>query len=589
MRPRPVPLFCFFFALAGVARSQDLNVPVAIHPDLAAHTNLFAKKVYKIGNVYSAVGWGLANILMIEGTDGIVIVDTGQGLAQARAVLAEFRKITAKPIKAIIYTHHHADHVLGASAFASAEEVKSGQVEIIAHESLEREYADENGLTADIMTMRAGAMYNSFLALLRPQDAVGMNSGIGPILTFQSPGFLPPTRTITDHLDLTIAGVRLQLLYVPSEASSEICIWLPDSKSLLSAEVVQDHTFPNIYTLRGAKFRDPRLWVASIDTMRAWPAEAMIPQHGPPVEGRAEVASVLRNYRDAIQFVHDQTVRYANKGYAKDELMQVVKLPPQLAAVKPWLEEFYGSVQHSAPEIYAGYLGWFDGDPLAIDPVPRGEEAQKLVALMGGRDKVYQAARAAYNSGDWKFAAALCTYLIRIDANDMEARLVKAAVFRQLGYATVNANWRGLYLTAANVLEKKLDLERIVQARRAQRQSGDELQFPMIAHLQLLAIRLMAEQAATAAMTMELRLTDRKESYSLTLRNAILEFHSGAPARADVAVAGTEAEIAHWIDGVLPADDVLAKLQVTGNPEDARRFLGYFERKYERAPNFFLR
>lgn len=587
MRSTTLATFLCVFSTAAI--SQELKVPVSIHPDLAAHTNLFAKKIYHIGNVYSAVGWGLANIILIEGTDGVIIVDTGQGIAQGRAVLAEFRKITDKPVKAIVYTHHHADHVLGASAFASADDVKSGRVAIIAHESLEKEYADENGLTADIMSMRAGAMYSSFLALLRPEDAAGMNSGIGPILTFQSPGFLPPTQTLHDHLETTIAGVRIEFLYVPSEASSEICAWLPDSKILFSAEVVQDHTFPNIYTLRGAKFRDPRIWVESIDKMRAFPAEAMVLQHGPPVEGRAEVAGVLRNYRDGIQFVHDQSVRYANKGYAKDELMQAVKLPSQLASVKPWIEEFYGSVQHSAPEIYAGYLGWFDGDPLAIDPVPRGEEARKLVALMGGRDRVLKEGRTAYDSGDGKFAAELCTYLIRIDSNDMDARRLKAAVFRQLGYATVNANWRGLYLTAANVLEKKLDLERIVQARRAQRLAGDDLQFPMMAHLELLAVRLAAERAGAAAMTMGLRLTDRNESYSLTLRNAILEYRAGAPVRADVTVEGTSVEIARLIDGIFSVDDALGKVQVTGNAADVRRFLSYFERKYEHAPDFFLR
>jgi len=578
------------FALAAVAFAQDLQVPVSINPELADHTNLYARRVYKIGsNVYSAVGWGLANIIMVEGDDGVVIVDTGQGLAQARAVLAEFRKITQKPTRAIVYTHHHADHVLGASAFASAEDIKSGKIAIIAHESLEREYADENGLTADIMSMRAGSMYNSFLALLRPEDAAQMNSGIGPIFTFQSPGFIPPTQTIKDRLDTTIAGVRFQFLYVPSEASSEICAFLPDSKILLSAEVIQDHTFPNIYTLRGAKFRDPRLWFESIDKMREWPAESMVPQHGPPVEGKAEVATVLRNYRDAIQFVHDQSIRYANKGYAKEELIEVVKLPQQLAAVKPWLREFYGSVQHSAPEVYVGYLGWFDGDPISIDPMPRAEEARKLVALMGGRDRVLAEARRAYDASDRKFAAQLATYLIRIDANDLDARRLKAAVFRQLGYATINSTWRGLYLTAANVLEKKLDLERIVQARRAQRLSGDELQFPMIAHIQLLAIRLMAEQAANAALTMVLHLTDKNESYSLTLRNGILEYRARALPQADVTVSGTSAEIARLIDGIVPVEETLPKLELTGKIDEASRFLGYFERKYQSAPNFFLR
>jgi len=577
-------------AFVTVGFAQDLTVPVSINPELAEHTNLYTRKVYKIGsNVYSAVGWGLANIIMIEGDDGIVIVDTGQGLAQARAVLAEFRKITPKPIRAIVYTHHHADHVLGASAFATSDDVKSGKVLIIAHETLEREYADENGLTADIMSMRAGSMYNSFLALLRPDDAAQMNSGIGPIFTFQPPGFIPPTKTIKDRLDTTIAGIRFQFLYVPSEASSEICAFLPDSKTLLSAEVIQDHTFPNIYTLRGAKFRDPRLWFESIDKMREWPAETMVPQHGPPVEGKAEVATVLRNYRDAIQFVHDQSIRYANKGYAKDELIQAVRLPPQLAAVKPWLREFYGSVQHSAPEVYVGYLGWFDGDPMSIDPMPRADEARKLVALMGGRDRVLIEARKAYDSSDRKFAAQLATYLIRIDADDMDARRLKAAVFRQLGYATINSTWRGLYLTAANVLEKKLDLERIVQARRAQRLSGDELQFPMMAHIQLLAIRLAAEQAADVALTMGVRLTDSNESYTLTLRNGILEYRASAPARADVTVAGTSSDIARLLDGIVAVDETLSKLEVTGKADDARRFLSYFERKYQTAPNFFLR
>jgi len=157
--------------------------------------------------------------------------------------------------------------------------------------------------------------------------------------------------------------------------------------------------------------------------------------------------------------------------------------------------------------------------------------------------------------------------------------LLKAAVFRQLGYATVNANWRGLYLTAANVLEKKLDLERIVQARRAQRQAGDDWQFPMMFRLQLLATRLMAEKAGTAAMTLELRVADRNESYGLTLRNAILEFHSGAPGHADITVSGTAAEIARLIDGIQSVDDILPSLKVTGNREDARRFMSYFEKK----------
>ncbi len=252
-----------------------------------------------------------------------------------------------------------------------------------------------------------------------------------------------------------MAGIRMHMVHVPSEAESELCVWLPDQRVLLSAEVIQDHTCPNLYTLRGAKYRDPKQWYQSIDLMRQWgEAEHMVLQHGPPVSGGDEVADTLRNYRDGIQYQHDQTLRWANRGLAKDEIAQRVRLPEHLENWSPWMRPFYGSVKHNVPAIYNGYLGWFDGDPVALDPTPRREYAERLVRPDGrtrrgaGRGPALRTA-----TEDWQFTAELTTYLIRIDVDDSEARRLKAAAFRHLGYAQINPTWRGFYLTGALYLD----------------------------------------------------------------------------------------------------------------------------------------
>ncbi len=340
----------------------DLRVPPSIHPELAEHSRIFEKKVYKVGdNVYCAVGWGLANIIFVEGTDGVLVVDTGESTDQAGEALAELRKLTQKPIAGVVLTHHHADHVLGTSVFVKPEDAASGRVPIFAHESLIKHYVDETGLTAELQAVRSLHMYGGMLG---PADRESSNDGIGPFLGRGESGFVAPNRTFAERLETTVAGIRLEMRYAPSEAESEIAVYLPDSKILLSAEVIQDHTFPNLYTIRGARYRDPVAWVRSIDSLRTWDANAMVLQHGPPVIGHDEVARVLTAYRDEIQFVHDQTVRRMNQGLPPAELAEQVKLPERLATEKPWGRQYYGTVKHSVRNVYGGYEGWFHGDPV---------------------------------------------------------------------------------------------------------------------------------------------------------------------------------------------------------------------------------
>ena len=576
-----------------------LDCPAAIHPDLAAHGKLFERKIHRVvDRVYCAVGYNLANIIAVVGPEGMVVIDTGMDTAQAQAVLADLRRLTDAPVAAIVYTHHHTDHVQGTSALVDPDDVASGRVPIYAHSSLLAEYQQETGLIGPIMGARAMAMYSM---VLDGADMEGMNAGIGPTFVPGPNGFVAPTHVFDDRLEVTAGGVRLEMHHVPSEAASEICVVLPDDGVLCSAEVIQDHGFPNLYTLRGAKFRDPKAWYESIDLMArvATGCEQMVLQHGPPVTDRAEMRQVLRDYRDAIQYTLDQTIRWANRGLAKDEIARLVKLPPHLAGNRRWLQPFYGSVAHTVPAIYTGYIGWFDGDPLALDPTPRAEQAHKLVGAMGGRGAVLERAAVALESGDARFAAELATYVIRLDPTDMDARRVKAAAYRRLGYATVNATWRGFYLTGARVLDGSLDPAPIYQMG-VQMTVTDELLGLLPARMLVESAppRLKAEDVLDLEMCTGWCFTDVGESFTITIRRgvAVVEATS-AVSLADgslpavAVISGPRSALGAALAGVIsPADFVgCPGVQVAGSAEELASFLGSFEQLGADWPNFYLR
>ncbi|MCJ7515921.1 MAG: MBL fold metallo-hydrolase [Dehalococcoidia bacterium] len=572
--------------------AHEHHVPASINPELKEHTKLFERKIHKVGdNVYCAVGYNLANIIMVEGKDGIVIVDTGMELKQGQDVLADFQKITSKPVTAIIYTHHHSDHVQGTGAFVSQQDAASGTVPIISHETLMQEYIHESGFIGPIMSARAISMYNS---MLDGDDMKDMNAGIGPSFGPGKNVFIPPTQTFHDKLNITLAGIRMEMYYVPSEAHSELCIYLPDAKTLLSAEVIQDHCYPNIYTVRGAVYRNPTDWYRSIDAMRGFAAEAehMVLQHGTPISGRDYIQQVLTYYRDAIQFTHDQTLRYSNKGYSKDEVAKLVKLPPHLENFSPWLRPFYGSVKHSVPQIVCGSIGWFDGDPCYLDPTPRIEYAKRLVALMGGRERILEEADKVFVNGDPQFSAELTSYLIRIDQNDMEARKLKAAAYRVLGYAAINATWRGFYLTGARILEGSLDLDPVYSLLGDFLISPDVLSlFPALNQVENMPVRLKAEETLDLTEAVGFRYTDTDEEYTLEIRRGVAEVRSGLPGNAVATVKGTRASMGPLLSGVTPITEALksSEIQIDGSKEALVQFLGYFEMLYQKFPNYFLR
>ncbi len=561
----------------------------SIHPKLTEHSRKMVPGVYQIGDqVYLAYGYALTSTAMIVGDDGIIIIDPPEDVDKGRLILKEFRKFSDKPVKAVIYSHWHIDHFGGVAAFASHEDAANGKVKIIAHKTfLANVIKGSAGGLGPILGARVDYSLGTLLDL-GPEGRI--NGGLGPDFLIKNPSLIAPNVLVEDELDITIAGIRMNIVWVPSEAPDEIVVWFPDLKILHSAEVLQGESFPNLHTIRGTRYRDPELWFKGIDTLRQFPASYMVPSHGRPVSGKKEVAETLTAYRDAIQYVYDQTIRQMNKGMLPDDLVEVVMLPPHLAN-HPWLGDFYGGVPHSVRQIYFGELGWFLGDPTMLAPTQPVEASRRYLKLMGGPSTVLEAAKKAADEGDYQWAAELTTHLVRVDHENRDARKLKAEALRQIGYGLTNNNWRNWYLTSAQELDGSIDYGKAIQL-----QAPDLLRaFPTSELINGLRFRLAAENTLDVNMTLGIRLPDIGEAYGLQIRRGVVQFHETLPDDVDVLIELDRSVLDNILLGQVdvagktgahpytPQAGLIASFEsgdarlVRGTPEDFKRFFSYFD------------
>ena len=378
--------FIFLYSCSD-SKNNDINIPLTSEIEsLVEHTKEFEKKVLSYetpgGRIHFAIGFGIANSIMVEGENGNVIIDAADSVYEAEQIYSLFSKKNNNPIRAIIYTHNHGDHTFGAAYYVKSQEVKP---QIIAHEDTDYYVQRIMGILNPIITSRSTRMFGTSL----PEEEV-INVGIGPNLSVsKSPtGYVKPDTTFSDNLKLIIEGIELELYHAPGETNDQIFIWLPKHKALMPGDNIYK-TFPNLYTIRGTTHRDVKGWIDSIDHMKTFEPEYLFPSHTKPILGKETIKDALDIYRDAIQYIHDQTIRLMNQGLYPDEIADIIQLPDELAN-SPYLYEFYGTVRWSVKSIFNGYLGWFSGNPSELDPLSRKDKALRISSLAGGNDRLLE-------------------------------------------------------------------------------------------------------------------------------------------------------------------------------------------------------
>ena len=454
---------------------------------------------YRPANVnysaYSAVGFSLANTIAIVGpTKEIVIIDTLETKENVQEAIKAFRaaKIFPEgplPIRAIIYTHNHIDHIGGVKGYleqsklrACPQESASGAgsdaplnadaldcVALIGQENIVDGVNNTATVIGTMINARSAYMYGGFIP-----ESWRVTNGIGYEIKTGTSDFVMPSRTFANSMQLTAAGVNMEVIYVPSETNDELSVFIPDAQNggsgkaglLQSAEVIQGPSFPNLYSLRGTSYRSPATWYRSVDKLRTYDSWCMLPSHGTPLCGAQNIQKLLLHFRDAIQYTHDQSVRLMNHGYTMDQLPERIPMPQYLIEdlstietakgnnvtdPRDYLRFFYGSVPQSVRELYFGYLGWFQADPVGLAPTPPQPYAERMVGLVG-REKLFANANEAMTKGEYQWAAELASMLVTANPKDQPARDIKAAAFMKLAEPQTNPNWRSWYLTAANEL-----------------------------------------------------------------------------------------------------------------------------------------
>ncbi|MEM1442786.1 MAG: alkyl/aryl-sulfatase [Verrucomicrobiota bacterium] len=405
-------------------------------------------------SVYCASGYSPANISMIVGSDGLIIVDTGMFPAHAEAVLEEFRKISDLPIKGIILTHGHGDHTGGTAAF-----VEEGQERpaIFARSPFNSEGSMFEGGGVRINGKR-GARQGGFL--LPPEKRI--NNGIAP--TVYPPkdrnvflgNPLRPTETFRDgRQKVSLAGIELELVSAPGETADQLYVWFPKERVVFTGDNFYQ-SWPNLYAIRGHAYRDVQKWIRSLSLMIAEKPAHVVPGHTQPIVGEEKTVEVLTNYRDAVEHVFKETIKGINLGMTPDELVEHIDLPDHLKELD-YLQEYYGNIEWGVRGIFSGYLGWFDGNPTHLFSLPPEEEARKMAKLAGGEEKLRDAAKRALEEGEAQWCAELCDHLLALNKKDVEIRSLKAEALEALAEELLTATGRNYYLTVAQELRKPLE------------------------------------------------------------------------------------------------------------------------------------
>jgi len=494
------------------------DAPESVNPSLwrQAQLDLIHGLFEVVPGIYQVRGLDISNMTMVEGDEGVIVIDPLVSCETAAAALSLYRSVRGdRPVTALIYTHSHIDHFGGAGGVVPNGD--AGDLPIVAPEHFLEHAVSENLQAGTAMSRRATYMYGTLL----PRGPEGqMTCGLGPAPSSGTLSLLPPTIEITyTGQELVLDGVRIVFQMTPgTEAPAEMNFFFPDFRALCMAENAT-HNLHNVVTLRGALVRDAHAWAGFIDesiSLFAADSDVSFASHHWPTWGTENIVDYLSKQRDLYAYLNDQTLRYLNRGFTGAEIAEMIELPPTLAS--SWhCRGYYGSVSHNVKAVYQRYMGWFDGNPAHLWPHPPEAAAVRYVDFMGGADAVLAKAETCFADGDYRWVAEVVNHVVFADPSNMQARELLARTYTQLGYGQENATWRNFFLTGAQEL-------------RGAEVSGPAGQnaLALMAHISVtqvfdaIAIRIDGMKAGDHRFAINWTIDETDERHLLRLENGVL-------------------------------------------------------------------
>lgn len=549
------------------------EAPSSVNPSLWENTkNNHAYGLFEVTEgIYQVRGYDMANLTLVKGDTGWIVFDPLMSTECTQAAMQLVEKNLGKlPVKAVIISHPHVDHFGGIQGVVSEDTVAdstlsveqqlaSDKIPIIVPEGFTEHAVAENVYAGKAMSRRANYQYG---VLLETGVTGKLAMGIGMGQSTGTVSFVTPTYEITKTGEsLNIDGVEFEFQLTPgTEAPAEMNTWLPQFKALWVAENCTS-TLHNLYTLRGAQVRDGADWAKYITeavSLYGDKAEVTFQSHNWPHWGNDTINEYMVNTAAVYKYINDQTLTYINQGYTSDEISNMIELPEGLA--KNWYtRQYYGTVAHNSKAVYQKYMGWYDANPVNLNPLTPIESAKKWVEYMGDTDKVLRMAKDDFDKGEYQWVAEVTNTIVYAEPENEAARLLCADALEQLGYQSESGTWRNAYLTAALELRCGNSTQKASQAT-----SDGNLQKQMTASMILDYMGIMLDKQAMAGQnfTVNIKLTDVNEQYAMQIKDGVLlSYDNTQRSNADVTVTCPKNALMYLLQGSVEGLKKVAKIE----------------------------
>ena len=570
----------------------DLNrdAPDTVNPSLWRNTQLNAKAgLFEVcDGIYQVRGFDMANTTFIRTDHGWIVFDVlmcKENMKAAKELMEN--RFGPLDIKAVLYSHSHVDHFGGVEGIITREQVAdatlslkkqlaSGKTLVLAPAGFLKHAISENVYAGIAMARRAQFQYGT---VLDKGEKGALSVGIGMGQSTGTVALIAPTYEIGEDVPkLTIDGLEIEFQLTPgTEAPAEMNAYFPKYRALWMAENCTG-TLHNLYTLRGAEVRDANDWAKYIieaDQRFCDKTDVVFQSHNWPHWGE-EIHDYLLNTAAIYKFIHDQTLHYMNQGYTSTEVAAMLTLPEKLEKVW-YTRPYYGTLAHNAKAVYQKYLGWYDANPVNLNPLPPSDTAKKLVEYLGSTDAVLRKARKDFEKGDYQWVAQITKELVFADPSNQKARNLCADALEQLGYQAESGAWRNAYLMGAAELRKG-NLSGLARTANGLGSAMKEMTVDML--LDYISILTDANAAQNDDVTLNLIVTDVNEKFYVTRKNGILLSYSGENRPdAQATVTCKRLQLLALMQG-----QQAGQVQVSGDATALKRLLAYAS-KFEKTFN----